>query len=153
MGKHNVGYSNGFSIQAMPVSSAILQPLHRSTVVHDGTVHLEGWAYSGGGNWPERIEVSPDGYVVFRVSDRMCSSLLSAVTYGTLAKLKILPLSTTTPGVCGRSMSLLMQRDGLNSVFALGTVSRWSVLRIPCPAKWNTASNNTEPTFVRSAWK
>ncbi|EPQ52866.1 molybdopterin binding oxidoreductase [Gloeophyllum trabeum ATCC 11539] len=61
MGKQNVTYSNGFSIQDMPVSSAIIFPLDKTTIVHDGTIELQGWAYSGGGNWVERVEVSPDG--------------------------------------------------------------------------------------------
>lgn len=33
-------------------------------IVHDGTIELKGWAYSGGGNWVERVEVSPDGCVI-----------------------------------------------------------------------------------------
>ena len=28
----------------------------------DGKIELKGWSYSGGGNWVERVEVSPDGY-------------------------------------------------------------------------------------------
>jgi sulfite oxidase len=81
MGKQNVAFSNGFSIQAMPVSSvslrarlgsmlismlrsAIMTPLDKTVIIHDGSIHLEGWAYSGNGNWPERVEVSPDGCVL-----------------------------------------------------------------------------------------
>ena len=56
-------FSNGFSIQNMPVSSAIIFPLDKQTVIHDGKIKLQGWAYSGGGNWVERVEVSNDGYV------------------------------------------------------------------------------------------
>ncbi len=63
MGKQNVKFSNGFSIQNMPVSSAIIFPTDKQTVIHDGKVKLQGWAYSGGGNWVERVEVSNDGYV------------------------------------------------------------------------------------------
>lgn len=61
VGKQNAKYSNGFSIQDMPVSSAIMSPKDFDVVVHDGSVKLRGWAYSGGGHWPERVEVSGDG--------------------------------------------------------------------------------------------
>jgi len=60
MGKHNVTYSNGFSIQTMPVSSAIMTPVNHDQIIHDGKIKLTGWAYSGSG-WPERVEVSGDG--------------------------------------------------------------------------------------------
>jgi sulfite oxidase len=49
----------------MPVSSAIMSPLARDVIVHDGKIKVEGWAYSGGGRWPERVEVSPDGGFVW----------------------------------------------------------------------------------------
>lgn len=39
-------------------------PTDRSVIIHDGKIELSGWAYSGNGNWPERVEVSPDGCVV-----------------------------------------------------------------------------------------
>jgi len=61
IGKQNAKYSNGFSIQDMPVSSAIMSPVTMAQIVHDGTIKLRGWAYSGGGHWPERVEVSSDG--------------------------------------------------------------------------------------------
>ncbi|RYP68167.1 hypothetical protein DL771_006817 [Monosporascus sp. 5C6A] len=61
VGKHNALYSNGFSIQDMPVSSAIMTPVHQDQIVHDGHIKLRGWAYSGGGHWPIRVEVSADG--------------------------------------------------------------------------------------------
>jgi sulfite oxidase len=38
-----------------------MTPGDKTVCVHDGAIHLEGWAYSGNGNWPERVEVSPDG--------------------------------------------------------------------------------------------
>ncbi|PCH39809.1 molybdopterin binding oxidoreductase [Wolfiporia cocos MD-104 SS10] len=69
IGKHNVKYSNGFSIQNMPVSSAIIFPQEKDVVVHDGAISLRGWAYSGGGNWPQRVEVSPDGGHVWYAVD------------------------------------------------------------------------------------
>lgn len=61
VGKHNATYTNGFSIQAMPISSAILTPGDKQVVLHSGKIELQGWAYSGNGNWIERVEVSPDG--------------------------------------------------------------------------------------------
>jgi len=64
-GKQNVDYSSGFSIQDMPVSSAIIAPVDKAQIVHDGAITLRGWAYSGGGNWPMRVEVSPDGGTVW----------------------------------------------------------------------------------------
>lgn len=60
LGKQNITYSNGFSIQTMPVSSAIMTPVDKDVIVHDGKIKLAGWAYSGNG-WPERVEVSNDG--------------------------------------------------------------------------------------------
>ena len=41
--------------------SAIITPKTKEIIVHDGKIQLKGWAYSGGGNWVERVEVSPDG--------------------------------------------------------------------------------------------
>jgi sulfite oxidase len=61
IGKHNVTYSAGFSIQDMPVSSAIMTPNDGDTIIHDGKIKLKGWAYSGGGHFPARVEVSLDG--------------------------------------------------------------------------------------------
>ncbi|KUI74367.1 Sulfite oxidase, mitochondrial [Cytospora mali] len=60
-GKHNAMYSNGFSIQDMPVSSAIMTPVDMEQIIHDGSIKLRGWAYSGGGHWPIKVEVSGDG--------------------------------------------------------------------------------------------
>ena len=60
IGKQNATYSNGFSIQTMPVASAIMTPEDHDQIIHDGKIHLTGWAYSGSG-WPERVEVSGDG--------------------------------------------------------------------------------------------
>ncbi|KAF2226378.1 Oxidoreductase, molybdopterin-binding domain-containing protein [Elsinoe ampelina] len=61
VGKQNAMYSNGFSIQDMPVSSAIMTPVDGEQIVHDGKITLRGWAYSGGGHFPARVEVSGDG--------------------------------------------------------------------------------------------
>lgn len=61
IGKHNLAFSSGFSIQDMPVASAIMNPVDLQTVIHNGHITVQGWAYSGGGRWIERVEVSPDG--------------------------------------------------------------------------------------------
>ena len=42
----------------MPVSSAIMSPIDKAVIIHDGTIKMRGWAYSGGGHWPVRVEVS-----------------------------------------------------------------------------------------------
>jgi sulfite oxidase len=39
----------------------------RKVVVHTGHIRVKGWAYSGCGRWPERVEVSPDGSSVWNV--------------------------------------------------------------------------------------
>ena len=60
-GKQNVKYSNGFSIQDMPVSSAIMSPVNDDQIIHEGKITIKGWAYSGGGHFPIKVEVSGDG--------------------------------------------------------------------------------------------
>lgn len=60
-GKHNQLPTLGIQIQEMPVSSAIMSPWHKEVVVHNGHIEVTGWAYSGGGRWPERVELSSDG--------------------------------------------------------------------------------------------
>ncbi|KAF2103896.1 mitochondrial putative sulfite oxidase [Rhizodiscina lignyota] len=61
--KANGDFKNGMPILEMPVSSAILSPRSKDVIIHEGTIHVRGWAYSGGGRWPEIVEVSTDdGY-------------------------------------------------------------------------------------------
>ncbi|KAH7324560.1 Oxidoreductase, molybdopterin-binding domain-containing protein [Stachybotrys elegans] len=60
-GKHNQLPTMGIQIQEMPVSSAIMTPWNKEVVVHNGKIECTGWAYSGGGRWPERVELSADG--------------------------------------------------------------------------------------------
>ena len=38
-----------------------MYPQDKEVIVHDGKIRLDGWAYSGGRNWVEHIEVSLDG--------------------------------------------------------------------------------------------
>lgn len=61
VGKHNQLPTEGIQIQEMPVSSAIMEPWTKQVVIHNGKIQMKGWAYSGGGRWPERVEVSADG--------------------------------------------------------------------------------------------
>ncbi|TFY69007.1 hypothetical protein EVJ58_g659 [Rhodofomes roseus] len=118
IGKQNVKYSNGFSIQNMPVSSAIIFPKDKEVIIHDGHIELSGWAYSGGGNWPERVEVSPDGGHVWYQVDQ---ADMTEKHYHAWRIWKI---------------SVPVDAEG------------WIEF---CARTWDS-SNNTEPTFVRSAW-
>ncbi|KAI6261154.1 hypothetical protein MCOR19_002577 [Pyricularia oryzae] len=61
VGKHNFNLTDGIQIQEMPVSSAIMSPWMKQVVIHNGKIRCNGWAYSGGGRWPERVELSADG--------------------------------------------------------------------------------------------
>ncbi|OQE24234.1 hypothetical protein PENFLA_c010G07377 [Penicillium flavigenum] len=61
MGKYNQRPMDGIQIQEMPVSSAIMSPWQNQVIMHSGSIHCKGWAYSGGGRWPERVELSADG--------------------------------------------------------------------------------------------
>jgi len=118
IGKQNAKYSNGFSIQQMPVSSAIIYPEDKNVVIHDGKITLKGWAYSGGGNWVERVEVSPDGGSVWYAVEQ---DDLTEKHYHAWRLWKI---------------DVPVDAEG------------WLEF---CVRTWDS-SNNTEPTFVRSAW-
>ncbi|KAL3443402.1 Oxidoreductase, molybdopterin-binding domain-containing protein [Aspergillus insuetus] len=61
VGKYNQRPTDGIQIQEMPVSSAIMSPWNKQAIIHNGKIHCKGWAYSGGGRWPERVELSADG--------------------------------------------------------------------------------------------
>ncbi|KAI0553228.1 sulfite oxidase [Xylaria curta] len=61
VGKQNQRWTDGIQIQEMPVSSAIMSPWNKQVVIHEGKIAMKGWAYSGGGRWPERVEVSANG--------------------------------------------------------------------------------------------
>ncbi|KAF7299801.1 Sulfite oxidase mitochondrial [Mycena chlorophos] len=118
IGKQNTKYSNGFSIQNMPVSSAIISPRDKQVIVHEGKITLKGWSYSGGGNWVERVEVSPDGGSVWYAvdPDDMTEKHYHAWRLWTI--------------------DVPVDAEG------------WLEF---CVRSWDS-SNNTEPTFVRSAW-
>ncbi|KAI0799857.1 sulfite oxidase mitochondrial precursor [Irpex lacteus] len=118
IGKQNVLISNGFSIQAMPVSSAIMEPRDRDVIIHDGAIALKGWAYSGNGNWVERVEVSPDGGHVWYpcAPENMTQKHYHAWRLW--------------------SIEVPVDAEG------------WLEF---CVRTWDS-SNNTEPTYVRSAW-
>ncbi|KAJ6504715.1 molybdopterin binding oxidoreductase [Mycena vitilis] len=118
IGKQNTKYSNGFSIQQMPVSSAIISPVEKQVIIHDGKITLKGWGYSGGGNWVERVEVSPDGGSVWYAVDQ---EDMTEKHYHAWRLWKI---------------DVPVDAEG------------WLEF---CVRSWDS-SNNTEPTFVRSAW-
>ena len=59
--------------------SAIIFPQDKSVITHDGFIELKGWAYSGGGNWVERVEVSPDG-CVFTLPPSLCQRTHPAIS-------------------------------------------------------------------------
>ena len=61
IGKRNQIYTQGIQIQEMLVSSAIMSPWQGQVVIHNATIEMKGWAYSGGRRLPERVDVSPDG--------------------------------------------------------------------------------------------
>ena len=61
VGKHNQTPVQGIQIQEMPVASAIMSPWTKQVIIHTGHIRCKGWAYSGGGRWPERVELSADG--------------------------------------------------------------------------------------------
>lgn len=61
VGKYNQRPMDGIQIQEMPVSSGIMSPWQNHVIMHDGKILCKGWAYSGGGRWPERVELSADG--------------------------------------------------------------------------------------------
>ncbi|KAL4782596.1 Oxidoreductase, molybdopterin-binding domain-containing protein [Aspergillus varians] len=61
VGKYNQLPTDGIQIQEMPVSSAIMSPWNKQAIIHTGKISCKGWAYSGGGRWPERVELSADG--------------------------------------------------------------------------------------------
>ncbi|KAK0642974.1 immunoglobulin E-set, partial [Cercophora newfieldiana] len=63
--KQNAQYGNGFSIQDMPVSSAIMAPKEMDRIVHEGKIAVKGWAYSGSGHCAAQVEVSGDGGAIW----------------------------------------------------------------------------------------
>ena len=112
-----------------------MSPRSRDVIVHDGTITLQGWAYSGNGNWVERVEISPDGYALisntrrnvhadgFEYSGHVWNAcrpqdLTQKVwTPGCRAAIYIscsACFSTTTPGVSGRSKSPSTLKAGLS---------------------------------------
>ena len=118
IGKQNVKYSNGFSIQDMPVSSAIMTPYSQAQIIHDGKIALNGWAYSGSGHYPVRVEISGDGgNIWYEVPDANLSK-----KYFHAWRVWHYELPVDAEG--------------------------WIEL---CVRTWDDA-NNTQPTFVRSAW-
>jgi len=102
----------------MPVSSAIIFPQDKQVVIHDGKINVKGWAYSGGGNWVERVEISPNGGSVWYAVDQ---EEMTEKHYHAWRLWNI---------------DVPVDAEG------------WLEF---CVRTWDSA-NNTEPTFVRSAW-
>lgn len=93
-------------------------PKDKEIIVHDGKIHLEGWGYSGNGNWVERVEVSPDGgHVWYSVPQEN----MTEKHYHAWRLWKV---------------DVPVDAEG------------WLEF---CVRSWDS-SNNTEPTYVRSAW-
>ncbi|XP_045468977.1 sulfite oxidase-like isoform X1 [Harmonia axyridis] len=64
-----VDYSKSPSIQELPVTSAICQPMNNATVdVKDGKITAKGYAWSGGGQEIVRVDVSCDGGKTWHVA-------------------------------------------------------------------------------------
>ncbi|XP_044764248.1 sulfite oxidase-like [Coccinella septempunctata] len=67
---NNVDYSKSPSIQELPVTSAICQPMNNSTVeVKGGKITAKGYAWSGGGQEIVRVDVSCDGGKTWHVAE------------------------------------------------------------------------------------
>ncbi|PIL22713.1 hypothetical protein GSI_15406 [Ganoderma sinense ZZ0214-1] len=128
--------SNGFSIQNMPVSSAIISPSDKQVIIHDGEIEVKGWSYSGGGNWVERVEVSPDGGHVWYAVDQ--ENMTEKVTFTYVLQPLVLIQPVEQHYYAWRLWTIKVPVDAQG----------WLEF---CVRTWDS-SNNTEPTFVRSAW-
>ncbi|MCJ1308472.1 hypothetical protein MMC25_002125 [Agyrium rufum] len=141
IGKHNATYSSGFSIQDMPVSSAIMEPAEKAVIVHDGKITMKGWAYSGGGHWPERVEVSTDGGSIWYETpfEELTQKYFHAWR---LWKVEV--------PVDAEGWLELVVRLVTNLVEPVGAANIPSRRNFPDRC-WDNALN-TQPTFVRSTW-
>ena len=110
VGKHNQMYHLGISIQEMPVSSAIMSPIARDVIIHDGKVKVKGWAYSGGGRWPERVEVSSDGGFVWYTHFQTQMLIIVGMKFPPRTSVR----NINMPGGHGILIFLSMRRGGSN---------------------------------------
>lgn len=119
----------------MPVSSAIMSPVDRAVVIHDGFITMKGWAYSGGGHWPVRVEVSGDG-----------GSVWYETPFETLS---------TKYFYAWRLWSIELPVDAEGWLELV--VRCWGMLFlaycfVSVVADFVDNALNTQPTYVRSAW-
>ena len=132
--------------------SAIIYPLNKEVIIHDGKITVQGWAYSGGGNWVQRVEVSPDGYAT---SDGLQLPMIDAYLEDISG---IQYPRMTWRRRCASRNHYNMITDSYSKHF-----HAWRLWKIELPVDpegwlefcvrtWDS-SNNTQPTFVRSAWK
>jgi sulfite oxidase len=132
VGKHNQLYHNGISIQEMPVSSAIMSPIARDVVIHDGKIKVKGWAYSEGGRWPERVEVSSDGGFVWYTHFQTQMFIIAGIY-------EVPPENLSKKYQhAWRTWHIDLRVDA----------EGWLELVVRC---WDNALN-TQPTYVRTAW-
>jgi hypothetical protein len=65
------------------VSSAILTPGSKATVIHDGHIRVGGWAYSGGGRHPVRVDGITLSILVIRTAPNAVQCPVTAAAPGT----------------------------------------------------------------------
>lgn len=123
--------------------SAIIFPQEKQVVVHDGKVEVRGWAYSGNASWIERVEVSSDGYA-------HASSLKSTLlTYATTYSIHFIRGHTWYETHQDEMTEKHYHAWRLWTIKLPLDAEGWIEL---CVRAWDS-SNNTQPTYVRSAWK
>ena len=114
-----------------------MSPWTKQVVVHEGAIACKGWAYSGGGRWPERVELSADGgFSWYAVPTENLSRKHKFAWRTWHCKSRTLHISPFTP-------FLTNSPDGLPCA-----VEGWIELVVRC---WDN-SLNTQPLEVRSAW-
>ncbi len=139
--------------------SAIISPSDKQVIIHDGEIEIKGWSYSGGGNWVERVEVSPDGYVCSHETKRSSRSSSSLYSFNSghvwypvgLENMteKVIPAYTLFQPVLIQLLGQHYYAWRLWTIKVPVDAQGWLEF---CVRTWDS-SNNTEPTFVRSAWK
>jgi len=64
----NVDFSTAPAIQESPIQSAITEPIPGAKLPNIGQIHVEGYAYSGGGRGIIRVDISIDGGQTWQVA-------------------------------------------------------------------------------------
>lgn len=100
-----------------------MSPVSMDQIIHEGKIKLRGWAYSGGGHWPVRVEVSGDGGSVwYEVPQENMTTKVSCIATGYVLRV-ITCSSTTMRGACGKSSCQSMPKGGSSSVSEHGTTA------------------------------